>query len=397
MPSSSRNCHAPVLIGLPVHATVPRFRDIRWRYCSRSEEQPAARLGASLLRLGVCRNEDWTGSAVDFVERGFNRFCLANGVADARKIWEGNLAVMDHIFELTERERNDVEGDRDGPPQRLYVVADFTSAACIPIGSALSHLKQEHSRLPAAFYAAFDHLLWKWMRVYDYSRAHEYAEMSMIDMDEEQLKDSPYPRVNSEVPACLIAPSIDPAAPPLDPGRRSFPNKLIRPDPSRAFALLQELYPRLRRSTSRHLVGVLLEMQEHSLGRSHAWPYSLERRIPGLEEYLEESDGVGPGCLLNWYEGDAIGACFDEEMSYLGQNGPLAPSILLHINLQQSTPALDAQVSRVFAYVGAMLRSLAAAAKLVELIRELYDEHLREHRIQSGLQTQPCPSGLREE
>ncbi len=357
--------------------TVPRIRDIRWRYCARSDENPAGRLGASLLRLGICRVEDWTGSAVDFVERGFTRFCQANGATHARKIWEGNLLIMDHLFQLTERERNEVRADIDGPFQTLYMVADFTSAASIPIGASLTHLEKEHTLLPAAFYVAFIHHLWKWMRVYDYTSAHDHAEMGMVDMDEDQLQDSVYAKVDTDIPACLK-------------GR-------LKMNPARALELLKELYPKLRGSATRQLVGHLLEMHKHSLGRSHAWPYRLERRIPGLGDYLDDSDGVGPGCLISWYEDDAIGACFDEEMGYMGLNGPLTPSILLPIKLDQSRQALDAQVSRVFGYAGAMLRSLAAAAKTVELIRELYDENLRQHRIQSGLQTQPRASGVREE
>jgi len=36
-----------------------------------------------------------------------------------------------------------------------------------------------------------------------------------------------------------------------------------------------------------------------------------------------------------------------------------------------------------------MLESLAWAAKIVEIIREIYDEYLREHRLNSGFQTEP--------
>jgi len=32
-----------------------------------------------------------------------------------------------------------------------------------------------------------------------------------------------------------------------------------------------------------------------------------------------------------------------------------------------------------------MLRSWPSAAKIVEIIRDLYDEYLREHRLESGL------------
>jgi hypothetical protein len=52
---------------------------------------------------------------------------------------------------------------------------------------------------------------------------------------------------------------------------------------------------------------------------------------------------------------------------------------------------LDKEVRRVFDHAAAMLRSLASAAKIIEIIRDLYDEYLREHRVKSGLPAAPCP------
>jgi len=60
----------------------------------------------SLLRLGICRPGDWSGSAVDFVERGFSRFCRQNGSTEAKKVWVGDLCIADFLFEFTEQERN---------------------------------------------------------------------------------------------------------------------------------------------------------------------------------------------------------------------------------------------------------------------------------------------------
>jgi hypothetical protein len=377
LPAARRGCPAPLLIGLPVHVTVPKIRDIRWRYCSRWDETPAARLGRSLLRLGICRPEDWTGSAVDFVERGFSRFAKDHGVVEATRIWQGDVRIMDHLFELTERERDQAQADMDGPPQMLYLVADFDAAASIPIGPTLTLLERENPRLPAAFYVSLIHHLSKWMRVYDYASAHEYVEMAMMDMDEEQLADSFYPKVDADLPVCL--------------------KDRLKMSPARACELLKEIQPHLRGRIARQLVSYLLDVHNNASGRRHFWPYCFSGRIPGLEDYLEDSDGVGPGCLISWHDDDAISACFDEEMSYMGQNGPLAPSILLPFNLRRSRLSLDKQVRHVFGYAGAMLRSLAAAAKVVEIIRELYDEHLREHRRKSGLQTEPSATGVRDE
>src|SRR3954465_5645642 len=72
--------HAPLhLIGNAAPVTIPKLIGVPWRFSTRWAEQPAAELGKSLVRLGICRPEDWTGNAVDFVERVFQRFCKENG------------------------------------------------------------------------------------------------------------------------------------------------------------------------------------------------------------------------------------------------------------------------------------------------------------------------------
>ena len=155
---------SPRLIGLPVQITIPQIEGIRWRHCERWDEEPAATLGMSLLRLEICRPRDWTGSAVDFVERGFKRFAQANGIDTVRKVWQGDIRIMDHMFELSERERDRTRAEMDDPAQTLFLVIDFSSAASIPIGAALtSVLEREHSCLPAAFFVTFRHCLEKWM------------------------------------------------------------------------------------------------------------------------------------------------------------------------------------------------------------------------------------------
>ena len=76
----------------------------------------------------------------------------------------------------------------------------------------------------------------------------------------------------------------------------------------------------------------------------------------------------------------AINACFDEEAQHMGENGPCQPNVALPIHLNKPSKELDEEVRRVFDHAGAMLRSLSSAAKIVELVRDLYDEYLREHR-----------------
>lgn len=357
--------------------TVPQIGNIRWRYCARWDEEPAANLGKSLLRLGICRPQDWTGSAVDFVERGFNRFCKENGIDDVRTVWQGDLRIIDHLFATNERERNEARAEMDEPTQTLFLVGDYSAAASIPIGPTLPLLEREHHLLPAAFHAAFIDCLRKWTLVYGHSDAAAHAEMGLMDMVDEEIKESIYTQVAATVPACL--------------------RDRLKMNPSRAFTILKDVQPKLRGSVARQLVAHLLDMHKYSAGYRHAWPGRLIGQVPGLEEYLEDSDGTGPGCVVDWYEDDAISACFDEEMTYMGQNGPLAPSLLRMITLDKPQKNVDQEVRSLFDYIRAMLRSLASAAKIVEIIRDGYDEYLREHRLKPGLQTQPGATGVRDQ
>ena len=202
-------------------------------------------------------------------------------------------------------------------------------------------LSESTSRLPAAFFVAFRHCLGKWMLVYDYEAASEHAEMLMLDREADELADSIYPKVAPSLPACLPRPA--------------------QMNPRYACSILRAMQPKTwLKHGSRELVSQLLEMWKHSTGYSHYWPYRLIRRIPGLDDYLEECDGIGPGCLLNWYEDDPISACFDEEMSTSARMVPLAPCILRVIRLDRPKRVLDQQVGELFDYVAAMIRSLAA-------------------------------------
>ena len=365
------------MIGLPLDVTFPRLKGIRWRYCTRWDEGPAAVLGMSMLRLGICRPDDWSGSAVDFVERGFRRFCSRNRAVEAKRVWVGDLRITDSLFDLTEQERNQVEAGREGMTDHLYLVGDYEAAASIPIGATLARLKTENDLLPAAFYQVLATNLYKWMRVYDYLDGQEHAEMWMEDLNDEELEASVYRKVDLEIPACIK--------------RHAKTLKY-----GRARNLLQEITPHT--SAARKLVRRLLEMDAHGQGYEHAWPGRLsEGDVPGIDEWLMDAENSRPGCLITWYENDAINACFDEEAQHMGENGPCQPNVALPIHLDVSMKRLDEEVRRVFDHAGAMLRSLASAAKIVEIIRDIYDEYLREHRIESGLPVEPGAAGVREE
>jgi hypothetical protein len=365
------------VIGLPLDVTLPKLQGIRWRYCARWDEGPAAVLGMSLLRLGICRPNDWSGSAVDFVERGFGRFCSQNSAADAKRVWVGDLRITDSLFELTEQERNQFEAEREGMTDHLYLIGDYEAAASIPIGATLARLEAEHPLLPAAFYEVFTTNLYKWMRVYDYLDGQEHAETWMEDLSEDELEASVYRKVDMEIPACIKAHS----------------EKLKY---RRARSLLLEIRPHT--SVARGLIRLLLEMDAHGQGQKHAWPGHIsDKDVPGIDDWLMDAENSRPGCLITWYENDSINACFDEEAQHMGENGPCQPNVVLPIHLKKPAKELDEEVRRVFDHAGAMLRSLASAAKVIEIIRDLYDEYLREHRIESGLPVEPGAAGVREE
>jgi hypothetical protein len=311
------------------------------------------------------------------VERGFTRFAKANGASEAAKVWEGYLRIMDYPLYLSELERNQTQAEMNEPRDRLYLLGEYTAAASIPIGPTLSVLERKHARLPAAFYALFVHNLWTWMRVYDYQNALWSAEMWLEGVDEEEASESVYPKVAQNIPACFHKPKAM-------SGRA-------------ALRFLKTLQPRLRSDPARELVQRVLEMEAHREQRESAWPRKLAEQVPGLEEFLSDADDAGPGCLISWHEDDEINACFDEEMQVLGQNAPMQPSTLLAMSLINGPEAIDADVKNVFSYVGAMLRSLASAAKIVSIVREIYDEQLRRDRLKSGLQAEASAAGIRGE
>ena len=232
----------------------------------------------------------------------------------------------------------------------LYLVGDYEAAASIPIGATLARLEAEHALLPAAFYEVFTTNLYKWMRVYDYLDAQEHAETWMEDLSGDELEASVYRKVDMEIPACIKSHS-----------------KTLKY--RRARTLLQEIQPHT--SMARELIRRLLEMDTHGQGQEHAWPGQVsEKDVPGIDAWLMDAEYSRPGCLITWYENDAINACFDEEAQHMGENGPCQPNVALPIHLDKPVKELDEEVRRVFDHAGAMLRSLASAAKIVELIRD---------------------------
>jgi hypothetical protein len=327
-----------------------------------------------MLRQGICQMKDWNGSAVDFLSKGLARFCHGHGLAIVSRVFpESTVQLLDEITERNEYERS--QSENIGSSSRMFLIVYFHQAAMVQIGPTLSILGSIHDEVPAAFFQVFATNLSRWMRVYDFRDAETYADDQIQMLDEDELKESFYPQVKRIRPACL--------------------KKLPRHDD--AVERLKRWLPKGSKSRAGTLIRKCLELDRHGEGHALAYPSHLGDTIPEMEDYLENTGYPGPGSLIVFEEDDAIEACFNEEMQYLGQNYEIGATAMLLINLDQRAGSLDREVQRTFEYLGAMVRCLAVAAELIELIRGIYDEHLRQRRLESGVQARQGAVGVRGE
>lgn len=301
---------------------------------------------------------------MDFVAKGLARYCQENGLAVVSRIFTDScIRLLDEFIEQTEYEKS--QSGNVAPSSKMFLMVDYGQSAMVQIGPTLNYLSSLHERLPAAFYEVFTHNLWLWMRVYDYRDAEYYSEDQINMLEEEDLKESFYPKVKGARPKCL--------------------KKL--PSYAGAVRLVKQLLPQFRDSRAAQLLPLCLAMHDAGKDYEPAWPSRLEKEIPEIQDYLEDTDSPGPGVLIVVDEDDLIEACFSEEMQYLGQNYSIGSTLMLAINLDQEAASLDMKVKATFEQLGAMLRSLAPAAELIELIRGMYDEDLRQRRVEPRVQT----------
>jgi len=327
-----------------------------------------------MLRLGISRVNDWTGSAVDFVQVGLARHCQANGISVVSRVFpEAYIRLLDEIVELNEYERN--QSETVGPSSRIFLSVNYDQAAMVPIGPTLRLLGSVHERLSAAFFTVLCDNLYRWMSVYDFRDAEHHADEQLQFLEEEELKESFYPQVRGVRPASL--------------------NKL--PSCSSAVRSLKRILPILGDARTRQLLSHCLTLHEHGAGYEHAWPYDLRDKVPEMEDYLEHTDEPGPGALIVFDEDDLVEACFTEQMQYLGQDNPIGSSLMLFIDLNQDSESLDRAVKASFDRLGAMVRSLASASVLIEIIRGISDEDIRQRGIKQELPTEPGAAGIRGE
>src|SRR5215471_19112756 len=374
-PAAKRNRYDSIrVIGAPLAVTLPRIRGIRPSYCSKNDEQPAVQLALSMFRLGIARAADWNGSAVDCAAKALSRFCRSNGIATVSRVFpESTIRILDNLSERSEYEL--AQSGETEPSTRLFLMVDYYQAAMVQIGPTLTILERIHKELPAALYQVFSTNLWRWMRVYDFHDAEQYAEDEMNILEEEELKESFLPKVKEARPACL--------------------NDL--PDYEDAVKHLRELRPRCRYSQASSLVQQCLELHRWGNGQDARWPSRLRDLVPEMEDYLENTDYPGPGALIVFDENDVIEACCSEELQYLGQNYSIGSPLMLLIDLDQDSASVDKEVQAAFEYLGRMVRSLAAATATIETIRGIYDADLRQRRLDSRVQAEQGTAGIREE
>jgi hypothetical protein len=347
------------VVGIAGGVTLPKLNGLKPRHTFRGDEEPAAKIGLSMLRLGLARIADWAGSPLDFVAKGLAHHCKANKIEQVSKVFEAaNIQLQDEMMELTDYQR--CQQEREEPSSRMFLLVDYEQSAMVQIGPTLRMLENVDPHLPSAFFQVFATNLGRWMRVYDFRDAEMYASDQMEMLDEEELKESFYPKVKASRPACL---------------------KKV-PTYAKALRFLSDIQARLSGS-NRKLVRLCLQMHEEGKRHELAHPSMLRDVLPELGDYFDQTDYPGPGALLVIEEDDLTEACFTEEMQYLGQDSPIGSTAMLLIDLtQRSQNILDGQVKRVFDYAGAMLRSLAHAAELILEIRGIYDEDLRQRRLE---------------
>lgn len=261
-------------MGLPVGVTLPRILGMRPSYCSRSDEQPAVQLLLSMFRLGIARMTDWNGSAVDAVSKALARFCRDHGITRVSRVFpESTIRLLDDLVERSEYEL--IQSADSDPSSRMFLMVDYCQAAMVQIGPTLALLEQIHKDLPGAFYRVFTTNLGRWMWVYDFHDAEEYAEdeLKMMEGDEEGLKESFLPQVKSARPAFL--------------------NDL--PEYEAALEYLSEFQRRCCHTQARLMICECLELHRWGDGHEAKWPSRLRDKVPEMEDYLENTDGPGPG------------------------------------------------------------------------------------------------------
>ena len=187
------------------------------------------------------------------------------------------------------------------------------------------------------------------MRVYHYLDAQEHAQMWMEVLSNEELEGSVYRKVDIEIPDCIKRHSK-------------------RLNYAKARAFLRQARPRA--AVARQLIRHTLEMDACGQGHEHAWPgHLIEKDVPGISDWLMDAESSRPGCLITWYEGDAINACFDEDAQHMGENGACQPNVAIPIHLGRPPEKLDENVKMAYKSIDAVMEAQRDLVDVVHTLR----------------------------
>lgn len=353
--SHGRDDHsAPRLIGLPLPLSLLKLKGVRSRYCNRYDEQPAALLAASLLRLGIATPSDFTGSAVDMVARTLSRICQENGAVQINEWMSCHVSLKDTITEMSEYERQQsgipvAEGDS------LYLNIEYSEARVVPLRGILDLMEQEHELLPAAFFSVFWSALSSFTLVYSTVEAEDQAEMWLEDSDDEDGEKSLYQLVFDEAPSSM---------------RRVIRDFVHLHMKGKDIDLVCRFQSTARNKDVRDVLAIAA--QAYDLSRPYGQMKVLSKKCA---ELFEESDLAYPieGAILCWEPCDAIHGLFDEDSQARAQGNGFMPFACLEINMLSNEETLDARVQTLMDFVRDMARALQACCRAFEVIETVHE------------------------
>lgn len=360
---------APRLIGLPQAFSLPKLTGIRPRYCNHWDEEPAAILAQSLLRLNIAKASDFNGSAVDMVKRVFLRVCEENGAARIREEFCCHVSVCDLPVDASEYERNQ-NGCQVAEGDALFMSIEYSEARVIPLRAVLAQMEDEHELLPASFLIVFNHALSAVTRVYSVEDAEERAEIYMEDYDcpEEEL-DSDEKEERS-----LYQCFLDEMPTSVKKSVRTFISEGLK---GGAIGLLQRFQKEAKSKTIRELLALVTEAYFISL--PHRARTLLSEECNAFFSEAEHESAL-EGAVLCFDEHDETRAMFDEDSQNRAQGNYFMPWACYKLDMAAPDATLDAEVLSFMTFLRDILRTLSVCCGAVDIIWDEYERYRQDRK-----------------
>ena len=290
-------------------------------------------LAMSLAEIDLANESDWIGAGklpAALVDCVLHRFLSERGQRTIAEHFELSLTLGESIVDSM---YSDSGADPNG---HLFFVLNTESSFPMGIGDAITGLETVQPGMGAAFYDALRQGLYRWIRVYDDSDAHERIEQMKEWAEGDDDPDSyEIPNLAQDLPACLQDRKRSKAAPPLE----SFP----APDDVSLKELVQ--------------TTIELRRISHSLERPKVDENYLER-----ERECHSLDTPLPAVMLYFHAGDAVTACFDYECEYWGQETP-EPNLIIPLR-----PEDPSSVRQALAVIETLMRILVLTVQINNII-----------------------------